>query len=54
MGDGRGGQAGRAHRLDIAKVFLTGLKNPLAATVTNNRLLIGDWTTGRIYSIARS
>jgi glucose/arabinose dehydrogenase len=38
----------------VASVFLTGLKNPLAATVTNNRLLIGDWTTGRIYSIARS
>ncbi len=36
----------------IATVFLAGLKNPLAATVTNNRLLIGDWTTGRIYAVA--
>jgi glucose/arabinose dehydrogenase len=35
----------------VANVFLTGLKNPLAATVTNNRLLIGDWTTGRIYAV---
>jgi hypothetical protein len=35
-----------------ATVFLTGLENPLAATATSTRLLIGDWTTGRIYSIA--
>ena len=35
-----------------AKVYLTGFKNPLAATVANGELLVGDWTTGRIYAIA--
>lgn len=36
----------------VATVFLTGFENPLAATATTTQLLIGDWTTGRIYSIA--
>jgi len=40
---------GSSHR---ASVFLTGFKNPLAATVFGGGLLVGDWTTGRIYAIA--
>jgi glucose/arabinose dehydrogenase len=35
-----------------ATVFLTGFKNPLAATTSGSTLLVGDWTTGRIYEIA--
>ncbi len=34
-----------------ATVFLTGFKNPLAATTAGSTLLVGDWTTGRIYSV---
>ena len=35
--------------------FLTGLKNPLPlAFATDGALLVGDWTTGRIYRITRS
>jgi len=40
---------GSSHR---ATTFLTGFRNPLAATVSGDTLLVGDWTTGRIYSIA--
>jgi glucose/arabinose dehydrogenase len=35
--------------------FLTGLKNPLPlAVAADGALLVGDWTTGRIYRITRS
>jgi glucose/arabinose dehydrogenase len=36
-----------------ATVFLTGLKNPLAVKSTAAGLLVGDWTTGRVYSITQ-
>ena len=36
-----------------AAVFLTGLKNPLAVKSTAAGLLVGDWTTGRVYSITQ-
>ena len=36
-----------------ANVFLTGLKNPLAVKSTAAGLLVGDWTTGRVYSITQ-
>jgi hypothetical protein len=36
-----------------AAVFLTGLKNPLALKSTAAGLLVGDWTTGRVYSITQ-
>jgi hypothetical protein len=39
---------GSAH---AATAFLTGLENPLAATTIGRKLLVGDWTTGRIYSV---
>jgi len=36
-----------------ATPFLTGIRNPVAlATTTDGGLLVGDWTTGRIYAIA--
>jgi glucose/arabinose dehydrogenase len=35
--------------------FLTGIKNPVAVTLTtDNAILVGDWTTGTIYRIAGS
>jgi len=35
--------------------FLTGIKNPVAITLTaDNAILVGDWTTGTIYRIAQS
>jgi hypothetical protein len=33
--------------------FLTGIKNPVAVTVTaDDAILVGDWTTGTIYPVA--
>ena len=35
-----------------AKPFLTGVKNPVALTVTKTgSLLVGDWTSGKVYEI---
>jgi len=35
--------------------FLSGLKNPLPLTVARDgALLVGDWSTGTIYRIARA
>jgi len=34
--------------------FLTGLQNPLPVAVApDGAVLVGDWTSGRIYRIAR-
>lgn len=46
-----GGQRARSGSVP----FLTGLKNPLPLAVAPDRaLLVGDWTTGKIYRITRS
>jgi glucose/arabinose dehydrogenase len=56
---------GKVERVSLARsgngyhatvsTFLTGVHNPVAvALTTRGSVLVGDWTTGTIYDIARS
>jgi glucose/arabinose dehydrogenase len=47
--------AAKGERGSAAVPFLTGFKNPLPVAVTpDGGLLVGDWTTGKLYRIAQS
>jgi glucose/arabinose dehydrogenase len=47
-------KSGSRYRGSVS-TLLTGIKNPLAVTTTpDGAVLVGDWTTGTIYRVARS
>ena len=50
-------QLGVVKRVSLAggrvETYLSGLKNPLAlATTRDGALLVGDWASGRVYTVA--
>ena len=45
---------GSTYRASVRQ-FLGGVKNPAAVAITpQGRVLVGDWSTGRIYEVARA
>ena len=37
-----------------AQPFLSGLKNPVALATHGNAVFVGDWATGKIYTVTAS